>query len=107
MITFADRDTPVRWQNSYSNTDPIFYFRDDSASASDDIRSSITCELQDDGSYIWYAVDPVTNERVRIDPEQAWFWTPEWQAREREADDDLREGRYQIVDDLDDFFNNL
>jgi len=25
----------------------------------------------------------------RIDPEQAWFWTREWQAKEREADDDL------------------
>jgi hypothetical protein len=21
----------------------------------------------------------------RIDPEQTWFWTPEWQAKEREA----------------------
>jgi hypothetical protein len=23
-----------------------------------------------------------------IDPDQAWFWTPEWQAKEREADAD-------------------
>ena len=23
---------------------------------------------------------------MKIDPEQAWFWTPEWQAKEREAD---------------------
>jgi hypothetical protein len=29
----------------------------------------------------------------RIDPEQAWFWTREWQAREGEADDDLKAGR--------------
>ncbi len=29
----------------------------------------------------------------RIDPEQAWFWTREWQAKEREADDDLAAGR--------------
>lgn len=29
----------------------------------------------------------------RIDHEQAWFWTREWQAREREADDDLEAGR--------------
>lgn len=28
----------------------------------------------------------------RIDPEQAWFWTQEWQAKEREADDDLAAG---------------
>lgn len=29
----------------------------------------------------------------RIDPAQAWFWTSEWQAKEREADDDLAAGR--------------
>ena len=28
-----------------------------------------------------------------IDPTQAWFWTPEWQAKEREADEDLAAGR--------------
>ena len=29
----------------------------------------------------------------RIDPTQAWFWTREWQTKEREADDDLAAGR--------------
>lgn len=29
----------------------------------------------------------------RIDPDQAWFWTREWQAKEREADDDIAAGR--------------
>jgi hypothetical protein len=29
----------------------------------------------------------------RIDPEQAWFWTREWQAREHEADKDLAADR--------------
>jgi hypothetical protein len=29
----------------------------------------------------------------RIDPDQAWFWTREWQAKEREADEDLAAGR--------------
>ncbi|MGI8553698.1 MAG: hypothetical protein ACR2PL_23355 [Dehalococcoidia bacterium] len=28
-----------------------------------------------------------------IDPEQAWFWTPEWQAKEREADEEIAAGR--------------
>jgi hypothetical protein len=38
----------------------------------------------------------------RIDPEQAWFWTREWQAKEREADEDLAAGRgttYQSDDE--------
>lgn len=28
-----------------------------------------------------------------IDPDQAWFWTEEWQEGEREADEDIRAGR--------------
>ncbi len=31
--------------------------------------------------------------RKVIDSTQAWFWTPEWQAGEREADADLAAGR--------------
>ncbi len=27
-----------------------------------------------------------------IDPDQAWFWTPEWQAGEREADAEIAAG---------------
>ncbi|MGH7866067.1 MAG: hypothetical protein ACREP9_00205 [Candidatus Dormibacteraceae bacterium] len=27
-----------------------------------------------------------------IDPDQAWFWTPEWQAGEREVDEALARG---------------
>jgi AbrB family looped-hinge helix DNA binding protein len=30
-----------------------------------------------------------------IDATQAWFWTPEWQAGEREADADLAAGRVE------------
>ena len=32
-----------------------------------------------------------------IDPSQAWFWTPEWQAGEREADADRATGRSSPV----------
>lgn len=31
-----------------------------------------------------------------IDPDQAWFWTPEWQEGEREADADLAAGQGSI-----------
>ena len=30
-----------------------------------------------------------------IDATQAWFWTPEWQAGEREADTDIAAGRVE------------
>ena len=39
-----------------------------------------------------------------IDADQAWFWTKEWQEKEREADEDIRAGRvsgpFKSVDDL-------
>ena len=28
-----------------------------------------------------------------IDKDQLWFWTKEWQKKEREADEDIRKGR--------------
>jgi hypothetical protein len=34
----------------------------------------------------------------RIDPGQAWFWTREWQEKEREADDDRAAGRVTSYD---------
>jgi bifunctional DNA-binding transcriptional regulator/antitoxin component of YhaV-PrlF toxin-antitoxin module len=33
------------------------------------------------------------------DPDQAWFWTEEWQAKEREADEDIRLGRFDRYPD--------
>jgi AbrB family looped-hinge helix DNA binding protein len=39
-----------------------------------------------------------------IDADQAWFWSPEWQKGEREAEADIRAGRvsgpFKTVDDL-------
>jgi hypothetical protein len=35
----------------------------------------------------------IAAEAGLIDWEQRYFWTPEWQAREQEADDDISRGR--------------
>ena len=42
-----------------------------------------------------------------VDPSQAYFWTKEWQVGEREAEDDIRQGRVKkfksvkgLMDDL-------
>ena len=42
---------------------------------------------------------------VEIDPEQLWFWTKEWQLKESQVEEDLRQGRYEDFDDLDDLFD--
>jgi hypothetical protein len=39
----------------------------------------------------------------KLDPDQAWFWTDEWQQMERETEQDLAAGRvheYASVDEL-------
>jgi hypothetical protein len=38
-----------------------------------------------------------------LDDNQSWYWTPRWQAAEKEADEDIAAGRvfhYNNVDDL-------
>jgi hypothetical protein len=44
---------------------------------------------------------------VEIDVEQLWFWTAEWQAKEQEVNEDLRQGNYEEFDDLDSFLDSL
>jgi bifunctional DNA-binding transcriptional regulator/antitoxin component of YhaV-PrlF toxin-antitoxin module len=42
-----------------------------------------------------------------IDPDQAWFWTPEWQAKEREADEDIAAGRVTLYLSDEEFLASL
>jgi hypothetical protein len=64
-------------------------------------------EVQPDGRVKWYAIHPVSGKQVAIDPEQRWFWTSQWQAGEQKADEDLKMGRYEDFDNVDDFINSL
>lgn len=40
-----------------------------------------------------------------FDPDQAYYWTEEWQERERQADEDIREGRVHRLESLDELDN--
>ena len=42
-----------------------------------------------------------------VDASQVWFWTDAWQSLEHEADEDLRHGRYEDFDSMEDFINAL
>lgn len=42
-----------------------------------------------------------------IDRDQAWYWTAEWQAAEREADEDLKAGRYRDFATVEDAIADL
>ncbi len=42
-----------------------------------------------------------------IDRDQAWYWSPEWQAAERQADEDIRAGRTVRFDTADEAIAHL
>lgn len=44
---------------------------------------------------------------IAVPVDQAWFWTPEWQAGEREADEDAAAGRSTVYDNVEDFMASL
>jgi len=44
---------------------------------------------------------------MMIDASQAWFWTPEWQAGEREADEDIAAGRVERFESDEEFLAAL
>lgn len=54
-----------------------------------------------------YAVHPIANTLVEINPEQAWFWSPEWLKGEMAVDEELRLGDFEEFDNIDDFINSL
>lgn len=45
--------------------------------------------------------------QVAVPAIQAWFWTQEWQDRERAADADLVAGRVAVTDDAESFLAEL
>ncbi len=42
-----------------------------------------------------------------IDRSQAWFWSKEWQDKEKEADEDIKTGRVYRAKDTNDLFSQL
>ena len=43
----------------------------------------------------------ILTPKVLVDKSQAYFWTPEWQAAEREASGDIAEGRTEEFESID------
>ena len=44
---------------------------------------------------------------IKVPRDQAWFWTPDWQAKEKQADRDLSSGRYRDFDKLENLLKDL
>ena len=70
-------------------------------------QTGILAKRGGDGGVIWYALQRESHRWAEVDPEQLWFWTDEWQEKEREADEALAAGRYRDFDNVDDLFASL
>lgn len=44
---------------------------------------------------------------IKVPREQAWFWSPEWQRKEIEAEKDLRNGQYEDFESVEDLLKDL
>ena len=44
---------------------------------------------------------------IKVPRDQAWFWTPEWQEKEREADIELATGQYTDFEQLEEVLKDL
>ncbi len=44
---------------------------------------------------------------IKVPRDQAWFWTPEWQKKEKKADLELVSGQYKDFDGLEDLLKDL
>jgi AbrB family looped-hinge helix DNA binding protein len=60
----------------------------------------LTAEVQEDRTI-------VLRPGRLIDADEAFFYTPEWQAAEREADEDLATGRYKDFETVNDLIADL
>jgi len=52
-------------------------------------------------------VQRIVSEALLTAVEQRYFWTPEWQAKEREADEAIAEGRVRTFDTMDEMLDFL
>jgi antitoxin MazE len=44
---------------------------------------------------------------IKVPRDQAWFWTSEWQEKEKQADKDLASGSFRDFDGLEDLLKDL
>jgi antitoxin PrlF len=74
----------------------------------DDVRKAAKLE---EGDLIEVVViesgEVILRPLVAVDRSQAWFWTPEWQAGEREATEQARRGEGELFKNDADFLDSL
>ena len=82
-------------------------FRDGQVSIPDEIRDAAQLRDGEELEAEVTAVGILLRTFQPINPDQAWFWTKEWQAGEREADDDIKAGRGRVFFSEEEFLASL
>jgi AbrB family looped-hinge helix DNA binding protein len=72
-----------------------------------EIRKAAHLEEGDPVEFLMTSEGILMRPRKTIDSTQAWFWTPAWQQREREATDDIRRGRVTTYKTDEDFLHSF
>ncbi|GAB3218996.1 AbrB/MazE/SpoVT family DNA-binding domain-containing protein [Glycomyces halotolerans] len=73
-----------------------------------EVRERLHIEEGDEISFVT-TEDGVVTVRgyTAIPADQRWFWTPEWQAGEREADEQIAAGGGRVYHDIDEMLDDL
>lgn len=82
-------------------------FRDGQVVIPDDIREAARLYDGEELEAEVTAVGILLRTSQPLDPDQAWFWTKEWQAGEREADEEIRSGRGRVFYSEEEFLASL
>jgi len=67
------------------------------------IREAARLEEGDPVEFVMTADGILMRPQKVIDATQAWFWTPEWQAGEHEADEEYARGEGKVYTDEESF----
>ena len=72
-----------------------------------DIRRALHIKV---GSFIDFVIEKgrvILKPKTLIDEDQAWFWTKEWQAGEREVDEAIKKGRVRSAKNIEELIKAL
>jgi antitoxin PrlF len=73
-----------------------------------EVRAALSVEVGDEVEFVVEAPGVVAIRGLKMIPaDQAWFWTPEWQAGEREVDEQLARGEYVTYNSSEEFLAAL
>ncbi|MCP4370396.1 MAG: hypothetical protein GY797_20125 [Deltaproteobacteria bacterium] len=68
---------------------------------------SETSSREEQFIFIEDEINPNSFKMVITEQGQHWYWLPDWQKMEDEADQNLKDGDYEDFDDIDEFVASL